>query len=145
MEHKGDSEQQEERQILTQGREVSSPELGSCLWHFLISSCISGEIYSWNYRTQPHSIKRSLHCSWSLLCSACTQVQYLEKPFHLLNTKLLLVFQSLFQLLLILNLSCCKSWVREFGAVAFCMLLLVSIETFSFYFINVSRFLWNEG
>lgn len=50
--------------------------------------------------------------SWGFLRSAHAHVQYLEKPFHLLNTKQFLVFQSLFQQLLILNLSCPKSWLK---------------------------------
>lgn len=88
------------------------PVLGSCLWHFLIWCRISGEIDSWNYGTQSQFIQGSLCCSWSRLCSAHAPVQYLEKSFHLLNINPLLVFQSLFQQLLILNLSCHKSRLK---------------------------------
>lgn len=102
---------------------------------FLIWCRISGEIYSWNSVTQTQFIEGSLCCSWSLLCFAHAQVQCLEKPFHL-KTKLLLLCQSLFQQLLMLNLSCRRSWLKGIRCSCFLMLLLVSIETSCFYFIN---------
>lgn len=97
------------------GRQVSSPMdppvPGSCLSHFPIWCCISGDF-------TPEIIGHFLCLSReaSVLVEAISvlpvhKLKYLEKPFHLFNAKLL-VFQSLFQHMLILNQSFCKSWLK---------------------------------
>lgn len=85
-------------------------------WVLLCDALSSGAVLVVKFICEIMGVKRRLSredsWSWGLLCSAHAQVQYLENPFHLLNTKQFLVFQCLFQQALILNLSCHKSWLK---------------------------------
>lgn len=72
---------------------MDPPVPASCLSHFLIWSSISGEF---THEIMGHFLCLSRQASVLLEAISVPPIhklKYLEKPFHLFNTKLVLVFQ----------------------------------------------------